>query len=178
MIASLVLLAKRSGSSPEEIVFGLMLVLGALAIVAIVASINGEAHYDVRTRNGAPYCPRCNRQVSYRRDHCRCCGYQFVSYGPSAEEVRIKHAEEQRRREDEAQEKLQKKRLAAESRKLREERRMLRQVEWDRYFLRRGIEPGPLAWYYVLPEWAQPILLGLALGIPIAGLLVLRHLFF
>lgn len=49
--------------------FGLFMILG-----------QSNAHYDVTTKRGVPYCPKCNRQVTYRRDYCRCCGYQFVSY--------------------------------------------------------------------------------------------------
>lgn len=175
MIAYLVLAAKGGNSSPGELVLGLFIVLLAMAIVV---SVRGEANYDVLTKNGAPYCPRCNRQVSSRRDYCRCCGYQFVTYGPSPEEARITRADEQRRQREVAEKRSQRKRLAEDSRKAREEARKLRQIEWDKYYLRRGIVPGPLAWYHVLPEWAQPILLGLAFGIPIAGLLVLRQLFY
>ena len=36
----------------------------------------------------------------------------------------------------------------------------------------RGVEPGPLAWFRLLPDWLQPILLGLAFTAPVVGWIV------
>ena len=62
-------------------VVGLMVFLGIMGAIGIVALVNqSTAHYDVVIKGGVPYCPKCNRQVTYRRDYCRCCGYNYVSY--------------------------------------------------------------------------------------------------
>ena len=39
------------------------------------------------------------------------------------------------------------------------------------YYRERGVEPGPLAWYRVLPDWQQAIVLGLAIAAPAVGLI-------
>ncbi|WP_165246754.1 hypothetical protein [Paludisphaera soli] len=43
-----------------------------------------------------------------------------------------------------------------------------RKKERDAYYLDRGVAPGPLAWYRLLPDWLQATLLGLAVGLPLA----------
>ena len=46
-----------------------------------------------------------------------------------------------------------------------EEKRYARQVR-EEFYRDRGVEPGPMAWFKVLPDWVQPIILGVAVAIP------------
>lgn len=65
-------------ASLVEMGLGLIFII----IVVVVASIQGASkRHDVVVRNNVPRCPKCNRQVSYRREYRRSCGYKFVSYG-------------------------------------------------------------------------------------------------
>jgi hypothetical protein len=75
---------------------------------------------------------------------------------------------EDRRREDWEAEQL---RLAEQTRIEREKERQRRRAVRDAYYLDRGIKPGPLAWYRVLPDWLQAIGLGLSLALPVVVLL-------
>jgi hypothetical protein len=59
-----------------------------------------------------------------------------------------------------------------ERRAEREERRAERRVAREAYYREHGIEPGPLAWYRVLPDWQQAVLLGVAFAGPAVGLIV------
>jgi hypothetical protein len=100
MSLQLILASKAEGDLVVAIVGG---VIGVVVLLLFVAY--GSPHYDVINRGGAPYCPKCNRQVSYRREYCRCCGYKFVSYGASPEEAarvneeKAKEARERRQRD-------------------------------------------------------------------------------
>lgn len=156
--------AKGGQASPAEMLVGLLF-LGAVALITLLwVAIRGPAHYNVVVRNGAWYCPRCNRQVSQRRDHCRSCGYTFITYGhvPEPEHIREArarrvHAELENLRAEEAEEIRR-----------RDEEREARRAERDAYYRSRGVEPGRWAWFYLLPDWLQPILVGIALAIPTA----------
>jgi hypothetical protein len=43
--------------------------------------------------------------------------------------------------------------------------RAARRAAREQYDRDRGVEPGPWAWYQVLPEWAQAIVLGVAFAV-------------
>ena len=54
------------------------LILFVVFIVVVAAALpSTKMTTNVNAKNGLPYCPRCNRQVSYRRDNCRACGFVF-----------------------------------------------------------------------------------------------------
>jgi hypothetical protein len=156
----------------ESVITALFLIF-IFIIIAVVRALKGPARYDVVLRGGAPYCPRCNRQVSYRRDHCRSCGYTFVSYGPTPEEI----AQEKRswKQAAEFQEGLLKgkQQRARAEKERRAQERAQRRAERDAYYLDRGIKPGPFAWYQLLPDWQQAILLGIACAAPVSLLITI-----
>ncbi len=88
------LFAAHGQASGAEILIGVIFVI----VVTIVAAImNANARYEVVIRHGHPYCPRCNRQVTYRRDQCRACGHVYKYYGKSPSE---RAAEVERAREE------------------------------------------------------------------------------
>jgi hypothetical protein len=61
---------------------GVQLVVGLLTILALIWGLveASRKQQNVNWRNGLPYCPRCNRQVSLKmsRPYCRSCGYNLV----------------------------------------------------------------------------------------------------
>jgi hypothetical protein len=149
-------LAAGGGPSGVEVLLGFLFIL----IILVAAALRGPARYDVIIKSGAPYCPRCNRQVSYRRTCCRACGYEFVSYGPSPEEVR---------QQDEAfREQLQRDEAKRQKWLEHQEAERAERRERDRAVLRWVFGLG---WYKAMPEWAQPIVLGVAISVPIVLLL-------
>jgi hypothetical protein len=81
MMIARILIAKGEASGAEFII-GLVFLL---VVVLVSVAVGASAKYDVVIRNGLPYCPRCNRQVTYRRGECRSCGYQFKTYGGGAQ---------------------------------------------------------------------------------------------
>jgi hypothetical protein len=54
----------------------------------------------------------------------------------------------------------------------REERKRLAREARDKRLRSMGIEPGPMAWYRVLPDWLQAILLGVAVAVPVGVVLI------
>jgi hypothetical protein len=139
-------------ASEGEFLLGLFFILIVVIIALISAALRGSANYDVRIKGGAPYCPRCNRQVSYRRTNCRCCGYIFVSYGEPKENLNtvsghIAKADRERREAiQESEERARRNKQIEEARKKEDER--LAAIEAKRAsYLQRGITPGPLAWF-------------------------------
>ena len=176
LIENIVFAARADGS---EQVIGLIFICFTVSMVFIVALIRGPAHYDVVIKRGAPYCPCCNRQVSYRREHCRSCGYNFVSHGPTPEEKERRCREEvqerQRSQEEEkrrAEERLFASKIRIEKGKQRAQEQIQQQDERNKYYSARGIEPGPLAWFRLLPDYIQAIMLGFAVAIPAVFILV------
>lgn len=137
-----------------EFIFSLFVLL----IIIVGASWqSANTTYRVSIKNELPYCLNCNRQVSYKRDHCRACGQQFKFYGPpplTPEEEIAKKKQEEKIRQKEA---------------ILED---IRKQEQDEYYRSKGIEPGPWAWFYDLPEYVQPIVIGLAVGLPIVFIAV------
>jgi hypothetical protein len=99
----------------------------------------------------------------------------YVTYGPSPEEAERQQGARRKRAEAEwvRQQRIERSK-EAEARRLQEaeERRRARRAECDAYYLDRGVKPGPWAWYQVLPEWQQAILLGLSIAVPVVGLIV------
>ena len=92
---------------------------------------------------------------------------------PFAELQRRRQVEDRQREEWEAEQL----RLSEQTNIEREKERRRRKAERDAYYLDRGIKPGPLAWYRVLPDWLQAVILGLSLGLPAAFLLVTLYLY-
>jgi len=82
-LADYCLLAKRQGSPEETLV---TTVLSIVAVIIYLIYAMGST-IDVNVKNGRPHCPQCGRQVSFRREHCRACGYRFRQFlggtGPS-----------------------------------------------------------------------------------------------
>lgn len=157
-----------------EFVVGLLFLVGVVIAALIVVAIQGPARYDVIIKGGAPYCPRCNRQVTYRRDRCRSCGYVYVFHGPTPEEAsqeRQRSVLEEKRSEERQQREAE---LLKQRREQRQAERERKREERNAYYLARGINPGPLAWYFVMPDWAQAITLGVAVAvIPVLVIVIL-----
>jgi hypothetical protein len=82
LIASVVLFAKRGQASPQEIAFSILFIV-ILLIVCLIYNAGAKIH--VAMRGGVPYCPNCGRQVTFRRDYCRACGYRFRTFWESPE---------------------------------------------------------------------------------------------
>src|SRR5262245_20334820 len=81
-----IILAARHRASHDDgtgAILGLIVVMVLFVVFMFRAA---TARYNLIQRNGLPYCPRCNRQVSLRREFCRACGYRFVTYGSSPPE--------------------------------------------------------------------------------------------
>src|SRR4051794_19046368 len=80
-------------ADPGEVMFALAFVA---ILCVIAAAVGASARWDVVVRNGLPYCPGCNRQVSYRRDYCRACGRKIKVYSapPDPGEPRRRALEE------------------------------------------------------------------------------------
>jgi hypothetical protein len=51
--------------------------------------------------------------------------------------------------------------------------RAARRQERDKAYIAKGVEPGPLAWYRVLPALTQAILLGLTFAVPSTVILII-----
>lgn len=163
------LFARHQQGDPTVQAIGAVVIVG-LCIIALFRELT--SHYDVVTKSGAPYCPRCNRQVSFRRDHCRCCGYRFKTYGSPQAQVQGQsrlealQAEAKRKARVAEQERLERAREAKVAEKA------ARRTARDDAYRAKGIEPGPLAWYKALPDVAQAIVLGLSMAIPTAAVLL------
>jgi hypothetical protein len=81
----LLLWARHNQASGAEFILG---VIFLLVIIAVVVFRESSATYNVVSRRGVPYCIICGRQVSYRRDYCRACGYRFKTYSASSGHTR------------------------------------------------------------------------------------------
>jgi len=60
----------------------------------------------------------------------------------------------------------------AEAKQVAREARAASRAEREAYLRSRGVEPGPFAWYGLLPDWGQAIVLGLTLAVPLVLFLV------
>jgi RNA polymerase subunit RPABC4/transcription elongation factor Spt4 len=160
------ILAAHGQTSGAEFVIGLVVIL-VVFLVGILAQ--ASAHYDVFVKNGLPYCSRCNRQVSYRREYCRACGYKYKTFGGLPVDTTVEQSNASQRAE--ARRLAWKLREAERHEKKRatEAVKAARRAERDKAYRAMGIEPGPWAWYQALPVLKQAIVLGLAFGLP-AGL--------
>ncbi len=175
---SMILLAARSEANPA--VGAIMAVVFLVVVVALVLR-ESTAQYHIVRKGSLPYCPRCNRQISMKRDHCRACGYRFKTYGDSQQSARTAANHTAGRLEaestKEAEERLRLGELAAKERAekriaLAAARRAERRAERDMRYRAKGVEPGPWAWFKVLPDVVQAIMLGLAFAIPTVAVLV------
>ena len=54
----------------------------------------------------------------------------------------------------------------------RQERKRRKREAYLEKLRSRGVEPGPFAWYGLLPDWGQAIVMGLTLAVPLVLLLV------
>ncbi len=179
-----ILFAARHHASHDD---GAGAILGLLVIVVlfiVFAFRASTARYDLIQRNGLPYCPRCNRQVSLRREFCRACGYRFVTYGSSpSEPPEPSPAERAQGRSLRAW----KQHLADEEARQGEEvRRRAAQEEAKRHTLAGldieiGDGPPPLPKardslmdrYRALSDLAQAAVIGLMIALPVVIVLVL-----
>jgi hypothetical protein len=95
---------------------------------------------------------------------------------PSAAAIAAQHLlVDQMRADEEARAawKLQKGaiRLATQQRIAGE--KLARKLDRDAAYRARGVEPGPFAWYQVLPELGQAAVMGLALAVPVVAVVVI-----
>jgi hypothetical protein len=179
-----ILFAARHHASHDDgagAILGLIVIVVVLVIFAFRAA---TARYDLIQRDGLPFCPRCNRQVSLRREYCRACGYRFVTYGssparpPEPSPGALARVRSQRARRTHLAEE--------ESRRREEERRRAAQEAEKRSALTvlnievgEGPPPLPkprvslLERYRALPDLAQAAVMGLGIAIPAIVLLCL-----
>lgn len=171
-MSSLLLFAK--GDPGAGAVGAILALVGCVAFFIWFAAALASApdvEMVVVLKNGVPYCRRCGRQVSRRRDHCRACGLSlYVPKAPppppdpmaiaalrAAEAVR----DEQIRRDAEKW-RLERERRRADRAAARSAQLKAR----DLAYRARGIEPGPWAWFKALPEVTQTILLCITFAAP------------
>jgi hypothetical protein len=116
-----------------------------------------RATNDVIYQRGVPYCPRCNRQVSLRREYCRSCDYGFrqrAPRGPSEPFLPTGLAPWL----DDSWARAQTATLAI--------------IHWFKrfcsWFFRIVVCFG---WLRYLPGWVQPLVIGTALSIPVVAIL-------
>lgn len=156
-------------ASPSEQLFAFLFLMVVVAVALISAALGGQATYDVSYKGGAPYCPRCNRQIRVRRGYCRSCGYTFVSYSPkppnNPEPIGDPIIE----------------RLCGIAWRLFAVACLgiIFAVKWAAteickscYFV------FTFSWVGRLPEWAQPIIWGMIASIPISLFLIIFHIYF
>jgi hypothetical protein len=164
------LLIAAKHAEPEIAVVIVVALIGLVVIALIGAVSNTTTH--VVIKRGLPHCPDCGRQVSPRRTWCRAC-VRDLTKDPATEfddtlRQAEAHAEKQAefaRKQEELEEQERSDQLKGRiSQKRREERRR----EKDEYWLERGIEPGPFAWWRSLPDWVRIIAVTLGIAVPIA----------
>ncbi len=170
------MLAKQGDDADVALAFVFLAVVIVVSLIA--AAIRGPANYDLLvSKTGLPYCPRCNRQVSYRRDCCRACGYTFKTYGYDQEPQEAMYARGRQLEADEQEAIRERERARARARACERAERAARAEQKrqarEAYYRESGVEPGPMAWYRVLPDWQQAIVLGLAFAAPAVVLLAL-----
>ena len=168
-----ILLAARGGQAdPGEFLVGFVCSVGLFIAMLILAARAQQARLNVVSKSGVPYCPRCNRQVSLRRGQCRSCGHVYVSFGPSPGELALKEARKQQAAAEleRAEEELN--RVEEQRRSERAESKARRRAERNEFYLDRGIKPGPFAWWQLMPEWLQAVMLGFVVAIPATVALV------
>ena len=179
----LILVAKGDPGSGAVGAFMTLAMIVALLIwwVAMIAGDSG-LEMSVVLKDGVPYCRRCGRQVSRRRDYCRACGLSMYvpklpppATGPAGQdgmsraEAALRDAELLQR--EAIRKNAERWRLEDDRRRAdREAARSARRAERDDAYRADGIEPGPWAWFQALPEVAQAVLLGLTFALPAGGL--------
>jgi len=156
-----------AGTVEEGLAILLFVIAGGL-VIWIIAAVQGPAQYNLHYKGGAPYCPNCNKQVSLRRDYCRSCGYVFLTHHPQSHQATKPLASqgpvdlfEMERRFIQA--------IVAKLSRLTSHG-----FQIFRFIIR-------LQWVSTLPEWAQPIVWGLIVPMPLIMIflvfraIVLRH---
>lgn len=168
MFLAILLFAAKGGGDP----LFFFIAAPILILVALIAMMReANATYVVTIKRGLPYCTNCNRQVSYRRDYCRGCGQRFKFYGPPKDQV-IEESDRARAEREAFRagiaRQIQAAEVAARERRERHNQERIKKREArEEYYRSRGIEPGPWAWFQALPEFVQPILIGLAIAAPV-----------
>ena len=179
MPSSILLFAAKHQESPEVAL--ITAILGIIAcVIAVIAALN--KNQNAVWKNGVAYCPRCGKQISLKtsRSHCRACGYNLVQspsapVSPPATMQQTKTAQESRSRLLQAARKAAEQeqlRQHGEDRRRRHEEAVARRAEREQAYRAKGVEPGPWAWFQVLPDLAQAALMGLAIAIPAALILI------
>jgi hypothetical protein len=174
------LFAAKHQQSPEVAV--ITAILGVVAcVIALVGALNKSQN--AVWKNGVAYCPKCGKQISFKnsRTHCRSCGYNLVQLQPvpSSPQPKAHQATARRKYErvllpQDLQERLEQERLRDEdSRRTRQEEAAALRKKRDDEYRAKGVEPGPWAWLFVLPDVTQAILLGLAFATPAVLILIL-----
>lgn len=116
--------------------------------------------FAVVNSGGQLLCKNCESPVSESQDFCVSCDQVLAVYGVTELEANTARRVEE-----------QKAHMAREAEKLRR-----KQIQ-DQYWMDRGVEPGPLAFYRAWPEWLQAITLSLMISLPLAiGFFAIRHL--
>lgn len=147
-----------AGTAEEGLAILLFIIVGSL-IIWIIAAARGPAQYDIRYKGGAPYCPRCNRQVSLRREYCRCCGYAFVTYRSQSN-----HAPQPNQNTDPLPDQQLVDLSEIAGRFFQGILTKLSKLGINILRILKFILS--LQWVSTLPEWAQPIVWGLIVPIP------------
>jgi hypothetical protein len=96
-----------------EFLIGLIFI-AIVALISLIAGANNQKW--VVVRNGLPYCPNCNRQVSLKaaRPCCRACGFDLTKPPASVQAAREKAEKEARAATQLAEEAARKERVKKE----------------------------------------------------------------
>jgi hypothetical protein len=162
-----VLLAARGGEADPFVFFiGFLFCVVLFIAMLLLAAKEQQARLHVVSKSSVPYCPRCNRQVSLRRGECRSCGHVYISYGPSPGELALREARKAQAATELERTIEERNRLEEQRRSERADSKARRREERNEYYLDRGIKPGPFAWWQLMPDWLQAIMIGLVVAKP------------
>ena len=172
--SSRLLIAARNADA--EIGVFLIVVFGGIILCVVMAA--AETKISVVMKNGLPHRPFCGRQVSLRRNWCRACGRDLTCKDSAndfdaepvaeAEALAAKQAKVARRREELAARERDLQLKACINEKAREEQRR----RSDEYWIQRGIEPGPFAWWRSFPDWVRIIVATLTVAVSLATVIL------
>lgn len=168
ILSSRVVIAANNAPTGIEI-----LVCGGLLLFAVIAALAAEyPKVNVVTKNGLPHCPFCGRQVSLRRNWCRACGADLtvretekpsIWVEPNSAWIEKEKAEQTKRIRD-----------AQIKTRINQKIREAKQQKADEYWIARGVEPGPMAWWRALPDWVRVTTITVAVAVPLALALLKR----
>jgi hypothetical protein len=161
-ISDALLFAKKTHRQDDPIVAIVVLVAFVIFVVFAIVSATTTS-YNVVIKGGTPYCPRCNRQVSYRRGVCRSCGYNFtvVSYSSSSPS---------KPREPFIDPFLK---IAARYTIEIITILLLLLLAFARFAWLKIRLFFTFAWFANLPDWLQPIVVGLGISVPLGVVAIL-----